>query len=150
MNWFCRQGLKRVYGRVRQETAINTFSILRILVQSDQGIEPSNSQSLKPSHLPNALLTLSTNCTSSLDTSSESTIVPDSIPKIDLNPTSVQPSLFYNASLGLRIPGASLSIIPSNLLPNLFPTLVSFNPSLSFKIQELGGAMFHIMFRILF
>ena len=91
MNCFCRQGLKRVYGRV------------------------------------------------SLDTSSESTVVPDSILKIDLNPTSVQPSLFYNASLGLRIPGASLSIIPSNLLPSLFPTLVSFNPSLLFEIQELGG-----------
>ena len=119
-------------------------------MQSDQGIKPSNSQSLKPSNLPNALLTLSTNGTSSLDTSSESTVVPDSIPKIDLNPTSVQPSLFYNASLGLCIHGASLSIILSNLLPSLFPTLVSFNPSLLFEIQELGGATFHIMFQVLF
>ena len=67
MNCFCRQGLKRVYGRV------------------------------------------------SLDTSSKSTVVPDSILKIDLNPTSVQPSLFYNASLGLRMPA-------SNLLPSLFLT----------------------------
>ena len=84
MNRFCCQGLKIFYGQVMQEAAINTFSILRILVQSNQGIKPSNSQSLKPSHLLNALLHICTNGTSSLHTSSKSTIVPDSIPKIDL------------------------------------------------------------------
>ena len=82
-----------------------------------------------------------------LNLSAKSTVVLDSIPKINLHcdPTSVQPSLFYNVSLGLRMTGASLSIIPSNLLPSLFPTPVLFNPSLFFEIQELGGGRNRIL-----
>ena len=185
MNWFCCQVLRRVYGRVMQEAEINmqvlrrvygkviqeaelnTFSIVWILVQSDQGIKPSNSQSLKPSHLPNALLHLSTNGTSSLDTSSGLSL--NQIGSLSLFPSDVPsflPRSFKHHSLG-PIVVASLCILlaldlsakstvvpdsvptivpslvpmltPSTKLPSIFLTPVLFNPSLLFKLQELGG-----------
>ena len=137
VNFFCRQVLKRNYGQMMQEAEIklndDTFFILQVLVQIDQVIKPSNSQSLTPTVL------------STIICSSVPSVGPSGIPNCFLIP-SLKPSHLSHTMLSLSPLGTpsldasmeylvtkvDLSVLSQVLFPVAYPILSNLtDPSVS-------------------